>query len=288
MRIRQELKLDFYKEYKHIYVKLIEKVSKLESKFNKIKRITSGDSSSSFYEVEEIKEGSRNVISYKQQQVLLNDFFKFIDILSDEFENLDNLLKNNNEITENFKKKISLEEIKVINNLKIQKENLEDTYDYFEQFNTADPVTLLLLKPSKIKMIQQNKKAFSKILEQQYYISFIIDSLVNRNYIIQNECIKKYFKLKKHKERKYKNGEIMMRWAENRRFDILINETIDSYIKARESKLKKDKTKKRMDFLFIRLLNKLIDLKYKDDNCKKYVLKKSIEKSIDEKSKCAL
>ncbi|MBQ9013127.1 MAG: hypothetical protein IJ094_06125 [Bacilli bacterium] len=205
MRIRQELKLEFYNEYKNIYDNLIKDLSILENNFIQIK------DELPYHALIKTTNAKQEIIcvSYKYQKKKHTKFFEYIDPVNSGLNNLERLFESNDIIIKSFKEKPMIKCLEDIMEIKKTKDFIESSYEGFEFFNqkiildakdelSEDEKRLKdILKYFMIeKLVEENKNNIIKISQLNIgnTIKDIKKSVIDSNNIIQNECIYKYFK----------------------------------------------------------------------------------------------
>ena len=221
MRIREELRISFYKEYNQMYSELYLSLSSLNTKIKRKNKVVNED-------LLYIKEGFIETLglktwdSYYSQEMnidFINDF-KNIYIQSN---NINNFLKRNtyvfnlntiydeihskiDEIQEIYTKLESTynltikQEAKLINDLDNPDElvkilNMRNSSFKFNKENAKDIVILKekILEGAKEKSVQEHNKLVPRILKIDIELDSILDSIIDMNKIIEYEYISKYF-----------------------------------------------------------------------------------------------
>lgn len=191
MRIRQELRLAFFKDYKVMYQKLLDLAEEFQTEVS----ITNNMNKYGQYVIEEEIINDKKILMYEDQQYITKNVIKVAKSLSDAMDKLDNYLESNELILEDYNGALFDVERAKITLIKSKIVFLEMNYSDIESKNNS----LVIVSEKEINTLKkENKEYFDYILnlENQEETTKLLNLMKKTNSEIEKEFLGKYFKVK--------------------------------------------------------------------------------------------
>ena len=202
MRIKQELRLAFFKEYKSIYDKLIYLLGEFKSEATVIYDMNSTYNNNNYYSLEEDIIGKKRILQYEHQKELVSKAINLFHQIEKTMDALDDYLECNKIILRDYTGELFEFERAEILIMKTKITYLAHNYNDIDKIH--NPLYSADIEEIK-KLKLENKQYFDYIttLETkngEKKVSDLLKKIKNKNSKIEKEFLGKYFKVKWYKK----------------------------------------------------------------------------------------
>lgn len=195
MRIKQDLRLNFFKEYKVIYNRLLQSLVAFENELNIVNSINIYPNKD-YYKVKENTIHDKKILEYKHQEEFVSKVIDLCKIVYDTMKELNDYLVSNEIVLRDYKGELFKAESAFILILKTNINRLTLNYNSIEIINS--PVYGENVEEVN-ELKQHNKEYFDSVigLEIEKKVTNLINNVKNKHSEIENEFMDKYFKIRK-------------------------------------------------------------------------------------------
>jgi len=203
MKIKQELRLAFFKEYKSIYDKLIYLLGEFKTEATVIYDMNSTyNNNNNYYSLEEDIIGKKRILQYEHQKELVSKAINLFDQIEKTMDALDDYLECNKIILRDYTGELFKFERAEILIMKTKITYLAHNYNDIDKIH--NPLYSADIEEIK-KLKLENKQYFDYIttLETkngEKKVSDLLKKIKNKNSKIEKEFLGKYFKVKWYKK----------------------------------------------------------------------------------------